>query len=449
MELSRREALLGTLFGAGWIGLRSLATGLPVSFLLNPRAAVAAAAAAGPAQFLILSTSGAGDPMGCNAPGTYPAAYSATNKVAHPPAVPGDDTMDMAPTAITVGGKTYQAAKPWSTLEAGALARTCFFHHTTLTNNHTNEGKVLKLMGAVKRQEMLVSLCAKSLAPTLGTIQKEPVAVGSETLQYEGRSLPRLSPTGLRAALANPAGPLANLQALRDADLDRLNALLKASGTTAERQFLDRMAQSQVEARNISQSLLDNLTGIANDGQDNQIVAAVTLLAMKVSPVVAIRLDFGGDNHTDTALVNEAKKTVTAVKSINYLFTKLDELGLRDRVTFAAMNVFGRTLSFKGTGTESAGRDHLANHHCTLLIGKGVKAGVIGGLEANGNDFKAMALSSATGQGVPKDQASSADIAFGDTLGAVGKTLGAVLGVPAQALEDNITQGKVVSAALA
>jgi len=50
---------------------------------------------------------------------------------------------------------------------------------------------------------------------------------------------------------------------------------------------------------------------------------------------------------------------------------------------------------------------------------------------------------------VPKDQASSADIAFGDTLGAVGKTMGAALGVPAQALEDNITQGKVVTAALA
>lgn len=449
MELSRREALLGTLFGAGWIGLRSLATGLPISFLLNPRAAVAAAASAAPAQFLILSTSGAGDPMGCNVPGMYPDAYSATNKVAHPPAVPGDATLDMAPTPVSVGGKTYQAARPWSTLDAAALARTCFFHHTTLTNNHTNEGKVLKLMGAIKRQEMLVSLCAKSLAPTLGTIQKEPVAVGSETLQYEGRSLPRLTPTGLRSALANPAGPLTDLQKLRDADLDRLNALLKQSGTTAERQFLDRMAQSQVEARSISQSLLDNLNGITNDGQDNQIVAAVTLIAMKVSPVVAIRLDFGGDNHTDTALQNEARRTITAVASMNLLFSKLDALGLRDSVTFAAMNVFGRTLSFKGTGTESAGRDHLANHHCTVLIGKGVKAGVVGGIEANGNDFKAMALSSATGLGVPAAQASSADIAFSDTLGALGKTLGASLGVPAQALEDNITQGKAVTAALA
>jgi len=448
MELSRREAILGTLFGAGWIGLRSLATGLPVSFLLDPRSALAQASTA-PAQFLILSTSGSGDPMGCNVPGMYPDAYSATNKVAHPPAVPGDDTMDMAATPVSVGGKTFQAAKPWSTLDAAVLGRTCFFHHTTLTNSHTNEGKVLKLMGAVKRQEMLVSLCAKSLAPTLGTIQSEPVAVGNEVLQYEGRSLARLTPTGLKAALASPAGPLTDLQKLRDADLDRLNALLKQNGTTAERQFLDRMAQSQTEARNISQTLLSNLNGIANDGQDNQIVAAVTLIAMKVSPVVAIHLDFGGDNHTDNALANEAKRTILAVKSINGLFAQLTALGLQDQVTFAAMNVFGRTLAFKGSGTESAGRDHLANHHCTLLIGKAVRAGVIGGIEANGNDFKAMAIQSTTGQGVPKDQASSADVAFSDTLGAVGKTLGAAVGVPAQALEDNITQGKVVTAALA
>jgi hypothetical protein len=68
MELSRREALLGTLFGAGWIGLRSLATGLPVSFLLNPRAAVAAAASAGTAQFLILFHLGRRRPDGVQRP---------------------------------------------------------------------------------------------------------------------------------------------------------------------------------------------------------------------------------------------------------------------------------------------------------------------------------------------------------------------------------------------
>lgn len=449
MDFSRRQAILGTLFGAGWIGLRSLATGLPISFLLNPRSALAAGSSTAAAQYLILSTSGSGDPMGCNVPGMYPDAYSATNKVAHPPNVSADGS-DMTPTSVSLGGRSYQAAKPWATVLPGSvLARTSFFHHTTLTNNHTNEGKVLKLMGAIKRQEMLASLCAKNLAPVLGTIQKEPVAVGSETLQYEGRSLPRLTPSGLKAALSNPAGPLANLQKLRDDDLNRLNALLKQGGTTAEKQFLDRMAQSQIEARSISQTLLDNLTAITNDGQDNQIVAAVTLIAMKVSPVIAIHLDFGGDNHTDTDLGGEAKRTIAAVNSMKTLFTKLDQFGLSDQVTFAAMNVFGRTLAPKGTGTYSAGRDHLANHHCTVMIGKNIKSSVIGGIEANGNDFKAMALNSATGAGVPKDQASSADIAFSDTLGAVGKTLGTALGVPSQALEDNITQGKVVSAALA
>ena len=55
---------------------------------------------------------------------------------------------------MTLSGKTYTAAKPWASLPQAMLDRTCFFHHTTLTNSHANEGKVLKLMGAVKRQEM-------------------------------------------------------------------------------------------------------------------------------------------------------------------------------------------------------------------------------------------------------------------------------------------------------
>ena len=41
MELSRRQLLLSTLFGAGAVGLRALATGLPASFLLSPRKALA------------------------------------------------------------------------------------------------------------------------------------------------------------------------------------------------------------------------------------------------------------------------------------------------------------------------------------------------------------------------------------------------------------------------
>ncbi|HWZ93522.1 MAG TPA: hypothetical protein VNW92_31900, partial [Polyangiaceae bacterium] len=69
MNLKRRDALLSMLFGAGLVGLRSLATGVPAAILMNPRKALAAGTDAGAApaisnpQFLIFSTSGAGDPV--------------------------------------------------------------------------------------------------------------------------------------------------------------------------------------------------------------------------------------------------------------------------------------------------------------------------------------------------------------------------------------------------
>ncbi len=74
--ITRRQAITSTLFGSGYIGLRALATGLPASFLLNPRRALAAdpqpgCATQSKAQYIILTTSGSGDPINANVPGTY------------------------------------------------------------------------------------------------------------------------------------------------------------------------------------------------------------------------------------------------------------------------------------------------------------------------------------------------------------------------------------------
>ena len=62
MLLERRDALLTALFGAGHVGLRALATGLPAWFIANPRLANAqnldcAIMAKEKLQYLILSTS--------------------------------------------------------------------------------------------------------------------------------------------------------------------------------------------------------------------------------------------------------------------------------------------------------------------------------------------------------------------------------------------------------
>ena len=73
--ITRRQALMSTLLGAGGIGLRALATGLPAAVLLNPRRALASpppvGCAATKAQFIILNTSGNGDPINASVPGTY------------------------------------------------------------------------------------------------------------------------------------------------------------------------------------------------------------------------------------------------------------------------------------------------------------------------------------------------------------------------------------------
>ena len=42
MRRSRRDTLHAALFGAGGLGLRALATGLPPAFLASPRRALAA-----------------------------------------------------------------------------------------------------------------------------------------------------------------------------------------------------------------------------------------------------------------------------------------------------------------------------------------------------------------------------------------------------------------------
>lgn len=434
LALTRRTLMWRTLFGAGAVGLRALATGLPAAFVARPLTARADALVDPQrAQFLILSTSSAGDPLNANVPGTYDAAdivHAADPRVAK--------------TAFSLGGVGVTGAYVWSTLPAAALARTVFFHHATLTNNHPNLPKVMQLMGDTAKQEMLPSLAAKVLAPVLGTVQREPVSAGAgDLLTFDGRSLPNLPPTGLRDLLAKPDSPLNRLETLRDQSLDELHALLKQDGTEAQRQYLDRLALSRQQARSLSGDLLDMLATIKSDGTDGQITAAVALVKLKVSPVVAIRINFGGDNHQDPDLLkSEVPQTETGVQQIGALWTALAAAGLSDQVTFAAYNVFGRTLKKKGT----TGRDHWGSHHTTVIIGKNVKPGVVGGLEAKAGDYAATAIDSATGRAVPGG--AGADIPFSETLAAMGKTLGAALGVDEQTLSTQILHGKAVRAVL-
>jgi hypothetical protein len=273
-------------------------------------------------------------------------------------------------------------------------------------------------------------------------VQVDPVSAGAgDVLSIDGRSLPNVAPTGLRDLLNRPNTPLQRLQTLRDQGLDEIHGILKERGTKAQLRYLDSLAQSRQQARALGGDLLDMLAGIKSDRSDGQIVAAVALIKMKVTPVVTIKLNFGGDNHTDPDLLRaEVPQHETGIQQIGQLLEMLRTAGLQDQVTFAAYNVFGRTLKKNGT----AGRDHWGSHHATVLIGKPIRGGVVGGLEPKANDYYATPIDSATGEKRP----GGGDIKFEETLSAMGKTLGTALGVPQAVLDAQIQGGKVVTGAL-
>jgi Protein of unknown function (DUF1501) len=435
MDVARRKVILSSLFGAGWVGLRALATGLPISMFTGEARADTPACTATKPQYLLLLTSGSGDPLNANVPGCY-----ADAGIYHPGAA------TMAPTSMSIGGQNLTAALPWTQLPASISSRICFFHHATYTNSHGDAAKVNRLMGAVSRQEMLVSSMAKFLAPCLKTIQPQPVVLSNNLITYGGSVMPILSPPNLQAALSSPTGALAKLQQIRDTHLDQMNAMLKQTGNIAQKKILDQYAISQTEARSLSQQLLQDLASIKGTTRNDINIATAVLFKMNVSPVAVATYSFGGDNHTDTGLNNEANETVASITALGDLITRLTSYGLQDTVTVAIQNVFGRTLSIQNHSGNADGRNHNANHHCTVLIGSGIKPSVVGGvtLQTGGRDYRAQGIDSASGKAND-----GGDIPYEQTLGSVGKTLGAALGVARTDLDTQITMGKVVASALA
>jgi hypothetical protein len=439
MNVSRREALLSTLFGAGCVGLRALATGLPASFLLDPRKALADTPAASTcanqakAQYVIFNTSGNGDPINASVPGTYE-----DSNIVH--------SMDptMAPAQLSIGGQNYTAATPWTTLPASVLQRTVFWHLMTNTPVHPKEQQVLELMGATPANEMLPSLLAKAIAPCLNTIQTQPISIGasspSEALSFSGTTLPIVPPLALKATLASPSGPLTNLQPLRDQTMSQLYSLYKNGASPAQQQYIDSMVTSQNQVRNIKQNLLDALDTITDNTATSQITAAIALIQMNVAPVIAVHIPFGGDNHRDMGLATETTQTVSGVQSIVTLMQALQTAGLQDQVTFMTLNVFGRTI---GPGNTD-GRQHNQNHQASITIGKPFKGGVIGAVAPFQSDYGATNIDSKSGAGT-----SGGDIKAVDTLAAYGQTMLASVGADPSAITSPSSTGKVIQAALA
>ena len=420
----------------------SLATGLPASFLRTAgcrrREPDRAPPPPGPtknARFLILAMSRHGHPINANAPGSYESA-----SIVHP-IVP-----EAQPVPFTLAGAFVIGARAWSAMPQAVLDRTCFFHGRTGTLVHLDLPKVASLMGASRDDEAMASSFSTALAPALETVLRTPVSLLGESgfeeqrVMCRGRKLPNHDALAIRDILLDDHGSLAALRHLRDRAMDRLHARLSASGTPEEKAFVDGIAQSSREARDLGERLLGDLSGLSRGDADAQIVVATALIKLKVTPVVVIDIPFGGDNHSDPDLVGESTQLVSGVRRITTLMARLTELGLQDDTTYMSLNPFGRTLRALGT----AGRNHL-DHHVSIIIGKGIQGGVVGGIAATGDgEFAPLGIDSSTGRA----SETAFDIAPEDTLPSLAKTVGANLGIARAQLDAAITRGKAVPAAL-
>jgi len=159
-----------------------------------------------------------------------------------------------------------------------------------------------------------------------------------------------------------------------------------------------------------------------------------------------VKVDFGGDNHSDSGLANEVAAhtdTKRGVAGINMILKALSDNGLQDKVTFSTLNVFGRNLNGISKTESKAGRDHYGNHSVAVMIGKNVQPGVTGGVAnvsggfgSSGTALGAGDIDSASGSVV-----TGGDVARGDTHVAMARTLGAALGIPQSEMDKALVAG--------
>jgi hypothetical protein len=250
---------------------------------------------------------------------------------------------------------------------------------------------------------------------------------------------------------------LVSLRPIRDTYLNKLNELAKSDATGVQMKFLDALSRTQEQVRSLKDSLASLLGNIDGDDVQGQALAAAALIAANVTPVVTVKINFGGDNHSDSGLAAEVAAhtgTGSGVAGINLILQALVDNGLQDKVTFSTLNVFGRNLNGISKTESKAGRDHYGNHSVAVMIGKNVAPGVTGGVVnvtggfgSSGTALGAGDIDSATGSVLE----TGGDVARADTHVAMARTLGAALGIPQTAMDAALVQGstgKVIPSAV-
>lgn len=428
MQLTRRDLGRNLAIGLSSLWLRSLTTGLPISWLLQPIQAAKAQSQSINQQvrkptFLIYSTSEGACPINNNAPHSYD--Y---------PNFKHSSSSLMNPTTWLIGNQQHTAGYIWTTLDPEIVGQLALIHHQTHIELHSLKGGQT-LNSQIKAGETLPGLIANQMHGALQTTNTTMLSTGSNINFQNNALVPQLTPIGLKSALARVPGQLGKTQTLRDATVDKINTILKPNVTASEKRLLDSFILSRQESRQLSDAIINTLDQIQSDDTAGEIAMLCAVFLMRLTPAVGISLGFGGDNHwDDEKLSTEVNSHQQSIDTINLLYKQLKAYNLHTQVTFALLNAFGRTFE------DAVGRTHHGGDNLAMVFGPAIQAGVYGSLSSDG---KAVAFDGNSGQSSP-----SGTINADNGFASVGRTIGAACGIAEKDLDEHIPASKTITAML-
>lgn len=454
--------------GAAALSLRSLATGLPLSFLMT--GAMSTHAQSSSAKSLILAMSDDGESINAYAPGSYATGAddprSTIERITSAELGTGSlgavNGAAISPTdfensaVFSMGDKEVEAARFWTHLPQSLLDRMSVFHLRTAANGHPEGPNVHGVHGALmaangRGVEEIQSAIMQELLlanPGFNSVLSTPLVLNGgggrlSTLTNESIAISRYSPLDIKNLfLSESSAELENLNKVYDSTIDAIYKTVKQNGTEKQKQYLDAYASSRVQASVLGDRLGGLLDDITGSSKSDQARASVALVQAQLAPVVVIRYAYSGDNHGDENLLEEFDFTVEQLNNLTTIWELIQSQGLEDQINYATYDIFGRTLG----RNERGGRDH-HNSSCTnLMFGSNIKAGVVGGLEewprSGHRLLRATGINSETGL------SENADISRDETLVAYCRTIMASVGVSEERINVRLPSSKTVTSVL-
>ncbi|BCE01094.1 DUF1501 domain-containing protein [Marinicellulosiphila megalodicopiae] len=466
--LNRRQFLSGSMKGAASLSLKSLATGLPIGFILGGH--MPAMAAEGDSKSLILGMSDDGQPLNVYAPGSISSdstdpcfvierADEAGLGVASLGNINGNDIFAsdfFTPSTISMGEQSVVAPNIWSNVSQTLLDRMQFFNLRTGANGHAEAQRVRNVNGTLygadgRGSEQIQSAIMQELAlqnASLNSVLTTPLILSGEggrllTLSQEGVPINRYTPLDIKSLfLDEAAAEIEQMNQVYDETLDQVYNNIKQNGTAAQKKYLDTYLSSRVQASLLGDRLGDLLSDINGETKNDQARAAVALVESNLSPVIVIRYEYGGDNHGDETSSIETSQTIEQINNLESMWSLIQTMGLEDKVNYATYDIFGRTLGKNSRG----GRDHHNQACVNMMFGSNIQPGVMGAVETWVNSgarlLRASSINSTTGQSV------DTDIDANDTLTAYARTLMASVGVSEERIDLRFSSAKTVYGAL-